>query len=115
MAEDIRLFKLVTGEVVIGNYDANTDSVGEVAQLQSVPLKQGGVQLMIIPYGVPFENVLCGTIEGRNILYRYQETPQEIKEKYFEVRTNIASHGGMGKLQFGANPTADASTKAVKN
>ncbi len=114
MAEDIRLFKLVTGEVVIGNYDANTDSISEVAQLQSAPLKQGGVQLMIIPYGVPFENTLCGTIEGKNIIYRYQETPQEIKAKYLEVSANITAQGGMGKLQFGVNPPP-AQEKVVKN
>ncbi len=102
MAQDIRLFKLVTGEVVIGNYDAAQDMVNEVAMVQSMPLKQGGVQMMILPYGMPFENTLCGSIEGKNFLYRYAETPQEMQDKYLEVTASIANNNGLGKLRFGA-------------
>ncbi len=101
MAQDIRLFKLVTGEIVIGKYDAEKDVLHEVATLQSVPAQQGGVQMMLLPYGIPFENTLCGTLEGKHFLYRYTETPQEIKDKYLEVSINISTNGGLGKLQFG--------------
>ncbi len=113
MAEDIRLFKLVTGEIIIGNYDADVDIVDDVATLQSVPMQGGGMQMMIVPYGVPFENTLCGKIEGNNILYRYQELPAEIKEKYIEVRETIKTKGGMGTLQFGAKPAE--TSKIIKN
>lgn len=34
MAYDIRLMKLVTGELVIGKYDAAKDSLTEVAAIQ---------------------------------------------------------------------------------
>ncbi len=101
MAQDIRLFKLVTGEIIIGKYDAEKDVVNEVATLQSMPVQQGGVQMMLLPYGIPFENTLCGSIEGKHFLYRYENTPQEIKDKYLEVSINISTNGGMGKLQFG--------------
>ncbi len=100
MAQDIRLFKLVTGEIIIGKYDAEKDMVTEVATIQSVPLQQGGVQMMLLPYGIPFENVLGTSIEGKHFLYRFTSIPQEIKDKYLEVSINISTHGGMGNLQF---------------
>ena len=40
MAYDIRLMKLVTGEMVIGKYDAEKDCLNEVASLQSTPTQQ---------------------------------------------------------------------------
>ena len=54
MAYDIRLMKLVTGEMVIGKYDAEKDCLNEVASLQSIPTQQG-MQMMLLPYGYPFE------------------------------------------------------------
>ena len=45
MAYDIRLMKLVTGEMVIGKYDAEKDCLNEVASLQSIPTQQG-MQMM---------------------------------------------------------------------
>ncbi len=101
MEQDIRLCKLVTGEVVIGKYDAAQDVLTSVATIQTAPLKQGGVQMMLLPYGVPFENTLCGSIEGKHFLYRYSAAPQEIINKYLEVSSNIEKNGGLGKLQFG--------------
>ena len=46
MAYDIRLMKLVTGEMVIGKYDAEKDCLNEVASLQSIPTQQG-MQMML--------------------------------------------------------------------
>ncbi len=113
MAYDVRLFKLVTGEIVIGKYDEKSDTVNDVATLQSVPMQQGGVQMLILPYGYPFENTFCGSIESKNFIYRYKDTPVELQDKYLETATNLTVSGGMGKLQFGANPNADAS-KIIK-
>ena len=73
MAYDIRLMKLVTGELIIGKYDADKDCLNEVATLQSVPTQQG-VQMMLLPYGYPFEPDFTGSIEGKNFLYRYANT-----------------------------------------
>ncbi len=100
MAQDVRMFKLVTGEIVIGKYNAEKDEVTEVATIQNVPLQQGGMQMMLLPYGIPFENVLGCCIEGKHFLYRFEKFPQEIKDKYLEVSINIATQGGMGQLQF---------------
>lgn len=100
MAYDIRMFKLVTGELVIGKYDAEKDTVNDVGALQTVPTQQG-VQMMMLPYGYPFEPQFSGTIEGKHFMYRYASAPQELQDKYLEACTNLTLSGGMGQLQFG--------------
>lgn len=105
MAYDIRMFKLVTGELVIGKYDAEKDTVNEVATLQTVPTQQG-VQMMLLPYGYPFESEFSGSIEAKHFMYRYKEAPSELQDKYLEAATNLTLNGGMGKLQFGTPPGA---------
>ncbi len=113
MAYDVRLFKLVTGDIIIGKYDEKKDIVTDVASIQSVPMQQGGVQMLILPYGYPFENKFCGSMEGKHFIYRYAETPSELQDKYLETVTNITVSGGMGKLQFGQAPTGGDS-KLIK-
>ena len=41
MAYDIRLVKIVTGELVIGKYDAEAHALNEVVIMQTVPTQQG--------------------------------------------------------------------------
>lgn len=103
MAYDIRLMKLVTGELVIGKYDADKDCLNETAIIQSIPTQQG-MQMMILPYGYPFEPNFEGTIEGKHFLYRYADTPKEMQDKYIEASTNLTVAGGLGKLKFGGGP-----------
>lgn len=103
MAYDIRLMKLVTGELVIGKYDQEKDCLDEVAAIQTIPTQQG-VQMLMLPYGYPFEPDFKGTLEGKNFLYRYADTPKEIQDKYIEACTNLTVAGGLGKLQFGSGP-----------
>ena len=105
MAYDVRMFKLVTGELVIGKYDAEKDMINDVATLQTVPTQQG-VQMMLLPYGYPFESEFSGSIENKHFLYRYKEAPAELQDKYLEACTNLTLNGGMGKLNFGPNPGA---------
>lgn len=103
MAYDIRLVKLVTGELVMGKYDAEKDALTDVAALQTVPTQQG-VQMMMLPYGYPFEAEFTGSIDGVHFMYRYKSTPEELQNKYLEASTNLTLSGGLGKLQFGATP-----------
>ena len=91
----------------MGKYNEKKDIVTEVATLQSVPMKQGGVQMMLMPYGMPFENILGGEIEGKHIIYRYSEAPQELKDKYMEISEKISKNGGLGQLQFGTKDTTN--------
>ena len=95
MAYDIRLVKLVTGELVIGKYDAEAHALNEVAIMQSVPTPQG-VQLMMLPYGYPFDPEFTGRIEGKHFLFEYKRTPQEVQDKYLEASSNLSlSSGGL--------------------
>ena len=109
MAYDIRLMKLVSGELVIGKYDEAKDCLNETAAIQSIPTQQG-VQMIMLPYGYPFEPNFTGTIEGKHFLYRYSTTPKEIQDKYIEACTNLTVAGGMGKLQFGSGTLGGAGT-----
>ncbi len=54
MAYDIRLVKLVNGDLVIGKFEANAEHITECAALQTVPTQQG-MQMMLLPFGYPFE------------------------------------------------------------
>lgn len=107
MAYDIRLMKLINGELVIGKYDAEADTLSDVAAIQTIPAQQG-VQMLMLPYGYPFEPDFTGRIEGRFFLYRYKDTPKELQDKYIESCTNLTVAGGMGRLQFGSGPMPGA-------
>lgn len=106
MAYDIRLMKLVTGELVIGKFDEKNDDLTDVAAIQTIPSQQG-VQMMMLPYGYPFENDFTGVIDGKFFIYRYKDCPKELQDKYIEACTNLTTAGGLGKLQFGSGPLPD--------
>ena len=112
MAYDIRLMKLVTGELVIGKYDEASDSIKDVAAIQTIPSQQG-VQMMMLPYGYPFESDFKGSIEGRHFIFRYTSTPKELQDKYIEACTNLTTAGGLGKLQFGSGQMSDVSPSGL--
>lgn len=112
MAYDIRLMKLVTGELVMGKYDEKTDSISDVAAIQTIPSQQG-VQMMMLPYGYPFEPDFNGKIEGKYFIYRYSNTPKELQDKYIEACTNLTTAGGLGKLQFGSGPLPDVGSSGL--
>ena len=95
MAYDIRLVKIVTGELIIGKFDAEADALTDVAIMQTVPTQQG-VQLMILPYGYPFGQEFCGRIEAKHFLYKYSNVPQDVQDKYLEACSNLSlSSGGL--------------------
>ena len=113
MAYDIRLMKLVTGELVIGKYDAEKDCLNDVAAIQSIPTHQG-VQMMMLPYGYPFEPEFSGSFEGKNFLYRYASTPKELQDKYIEACTNLTVAGGLGRMQFSSDPLGGSGSGLIK-
>lgn len=95
MAYDIRLVKIVTGELIIGKFDAQADALTDVAIMQTVPTQQG-VQLMILPYGYPFEQEFTGRIDHKHFLYEYESVPQDVQDKYLEACSNLSlSSGGL--------------------
>ena len=94
MAYDIRMVKLVTGELVIGKY--TEEGLNDAAILQVVPVQQGGVQMMMLPYGYPFEEEFKGSIEARHFLYQYSKMPEGLEQKYLEACTNLTRPGMSG-------------------
>ncbi len=100
-AYKVSMVKLVSGEIVLGKYDAEKDVLTDVVTLQNVPTQQG-MQMLLAPYGFPFENTYDAVLEGRFIMYRFKETAKELEDKYIEVTTNLSVSSHLGKIQFGA-------------
>ena len=95
MAYDIRMAKIVSGEIVIGKFDAAASAINDPAILQTVPTQQG-VQMMIMPYGYPFDSSFDGSIAFSHILFEYKSCPEELKTKYMEACSNLTlSSGGL--------------------
>lgn len=91
MSYDIRLVKLVTSETVIGKF--KEDKLEEPAIIQTVPTQQG-VQIMLLPYGYPFEQEMKGEISLTHALYEFKDCPEDLKNKYLEATSNITLAGG---------------------
>ena len=95
MSKPIRLFKLVTGELVLGKFDEEANMLEDVAIIQVVPTQQG-VQMMMLPYGSPFEQEFKGSISGQHFMYEYKKLPDDLETKYLEACTNLTlSTGGL--------------------
>lgn len=100
MAYDIRMVKLITGEMVLGKFDGETKHIKDPAVLQTVPTQQG-VQMLLMPYGYPFENEFTGSIAQEHVIYSYAKCPEELKDKYLEATSNLTlSSGGLGGLNL---------------
>lgn len=105
MAYDICMVKLITGEMVIGKRDAEKKTINDPAVLQTVPTQQG-VQMMLMPYGYPFEQEFTGALSEDHVIYTYAKCPDELKDKYLEATSNLTlSSGGLGGLNL-KNPGA---------
>lgn len=95
MAYDIRMAKLVTGEIAIGKFDSAASVINDPAILQTVPTQQG-VQMMLMPFGYPFDTAFNGSIAFQHILFEYKSCPEELKTKYLEACSNLTlSSGGL--------------------
>ena len=100
MAYTIRLVKLVTGELVLGKYDAEAKTLSEVALIQMVPAQQG-MQILMLPYGYPFDPGFSGVIKAEHFMYEYTRLPDDLETKYLEAISNLTLNtGGLGKLNL---------------
>lgn len=100
MAYDIRLVKLTNGETVIGKWSDDGQTISDPAVIQTVPTQQG-VQMMLLPFGYPFEQEITGDISTKHVLYEYKKVPEELKTKYLEAASNLtlsAPGGGLSQL-----------------
>ncbi len=88
MAYDIRLAKLINGEMILGKWEEGDKAVKDVAIIQSVPTQQG-VQMMLLPFGYPFENEFDAELSLDHVMYEYKKCPEELKTKYMEATSNL--------------------------
>lgn len=100
---DIRLVKLVDGEMILGKWDEAAGLIKDPAVLQTVPTGQGGMQMLLLPFGYPFDQNIDGEIEVRHVLYQYKTVPEELKTKYLEAATNLtlSAPGGLNLSGMG--------------
>ncbi len=100
MAYDIRLVKLINGDTVLGKWDEEGNKLTDVAVIQTVPTQQG-VQMMLLPFGYPFETEIRGEIKAEHIIYVYGKFPEEVKTKYLEATSNLtlSTAGDLRNLQ----------------
>ena len=78
MSKPIRLFKLVTGELVLGKFDEEANMLEDVAIIQVVPTQ------------------FKGSISGEHFMYEYKKLPDDLETKYLEACTNLTlSTGGL--------------------
>ncbi len=105
MAYTIKLVKLVSGELVLGKYDEQSKTLTEVAALQMMPTQQS-MQLLMLPYGYPFEQDFNGTIHQQHFMYEYKKLPDDIETRYMEAISNLTLNtGGLGGMNLkGATP-----------
>lgn len=100
MPYDIKMVKLVSGEIAIGKYDAAKNILNDPATLQTVPTQQG-VQMMLMPFGYPFDNDFAGSLSFDHVIYTFRSMPEDLKTKYMEACSNLTlSSGGMGSLDL---------------
>lgn len=103
MAKEIKLYKLINGDMVIGKVDVENNKIIDPAILQTVPSQQG-VQMMILPFGYPFDNDIEGEIDIKHVIYTYKNCPEEIQTKYLEASSNLTLStpgGGLGGMGGG--------------
>jgi hypothetical protein len=110
--------KLVNGDMVLGKHDEENNKLTDVAQLQTVPTQQG-VQMVILPFGYPFEQEVGGEISLEHVMYEYKTFPEELKSKYMEASSNLTlSSAGdlqnLDKMAGGQGGVADISSLLKK-
>jgi len=100
MSYDIRLVKLVSGDMVVGKFDEGGKKIDDPATIQTMPTQQG-TQMVLLPFGYPFDQEMHGQISMEHVMFEYKTCPEELKTKYIEAVTNISMSSGGLNLQGG--------------
>ncbi len=85
---NVKMAKLVTGEVVVGKLNEADNTLVEVVVLQPTTpqqQQQGQGNIMLLPYGVPFTQKIEAKISLAHAIMVYQEVIGDIQEKYLEL------------------------------
>lgn len=119
MAHDVRLVKLINGDTVLGKWDEADKKLKDVAVIQTIPTQQGA-QMLLLPFGYPFEAEITGEIDERHIMYVFKKFPEELKTKYLEAISNLtlATGGDLRSLdrmaQGGRGSVSDFAAQFLK-
>ena len=103
MSYDIRLVKLVSGDMIVGKFDQTAKVIQDPAAIQAVPTQQG-TQMVLLPFGYPFDQEIHGEISMDHVLFEFKTCPEELKNKYIEAATNITMSSGGLDLSGGEGP-----------
>ncbi|CCH47279.1 hypothetical protein [Pseudodesulfovibrio piezophilus] len=103
MSYDIRLVKLISGDMVVAKFNEDAKILEDPATIQAMPTQQG-TQMVLLPFGYPFDQEMHGEISMEHILFEYKTCPEELKTKYIEAVTNISMSSGGLDLSGGAGP-----------
>ena len=101
MQYDVRLAKLISGDIVMGNYDAENKTLNDAVIIQMVPAVTGSVQLAIVPFGFPFEEEINAKLDERHVIYWFTKVPEELKNKYLEAKSNIKIASSLNAVSGG--------------
>ncbi|MGE4503942.1 MAG: hypothetical protein AB7D51_01220 [Desulfovibrionaceae bacterium] len=107
MAYDIRMVKLISGDIVLGKWSEDGSKITDPAILQTIPTQQG-VQMMLLPFGYPFEQDIEGEIDTKHVIYEYKKFPDELSTKYMEACSNLTLSTGAGLGDLGMSGPADS-------
>ena len=115
MAYDIRLVKLITGDLALGKWEESEHKIRDIAVIQTLPTQSGGVQMMLLPFGYPFENEITGEISLDHVIYVYKTFPDELKTKYLEASSNLtlSSPGDLQRLKIMGGPGGKPGGKGI--
>jgi hypothetical protein len=101
MSDKIVFAKLVSGEMILAEKDAEAGVVRNICQVQVMPTQTGGMQIAIVPFGFPFEDEVRGEIALANVLFEFKDVPTDLADKYIETKTNIRRAPSMNGLGGG--------------
>lgn len=107
MSYDIRLVKLISGDMIVGKFVEEENKIEDPATIQAMPTQQG-TQMVLLPFGYPFDQEMHGEISMDHIMFEYKACPEELKTKYIEAVTNISMSSGGLDLSGGGNPAGGA-------
>ena len=115
MAYDIRLAKLINGDLVLGKWSEDGSRIQYPAAIQTLPTQQG-VQMLLLPFGYPFEQEIGGEISAAHVMYEFKKCPEELKNKYLEATTNLtlSTAGDLKTLQKMAGPAGGNISRLLK-
>ena len=88
----IKICKLVSGDMVIGDYNKENKKLEEVYAFSFMPNGQGGISITLAPFSSPLSRGGKDSIDGKFIMFEYpmdEEPAQELIQHYIQLKSGI--------------------------